>query len=466
MPVYIKKYTGTNYFSNDRNAVDKVQLARLPGDSLPHFRFETEDENTPGQFRAGDFDLTISLLDNTTSSLGLNLRNFLLGVDRDFFLIVCLVIGEQSFTGTVQAGQIRASFDDQFATLTVKDILLEWANRCSIVPNSTINWGSSMLKTFEEYIHMHFAGLTGDVVIINLPTVSYLSRLQPYGNPGECFAYKDFYDFITGQVNISRWETFKELAKGIGFNFEMYINPGSEALSNPEFIFNIFFPSDILTTDPVTLEITSHNEHTTSKKLEWMYIRYRYFILSGVSYCQGVLFNSDTNYYTDTDQSDGNTLYPAITMILDDRIISVTDSAGNPIKTVYGKTNCTEFELKNYSYSFASGGGIGKLYPLTELGVTGGGMAYCHIFHATVAPTRYSFDPIQRYAITQRKKYLKGLQKAKSLTVIFDENTKIKPWRRVVLDEGFSDESYYIGAVSDIDLPKRLAQVEIIKIPE
>jgi hypothetical protein len=466
MPVYIKKYTGTNYFSSDRNAVDKITVPLLPDDSLPHFGYETEDENTLGQYLAGDYDLTVSLMDLSTSTLGLNIRNFLLGSDRDFFLVVCMVIGDQSFCGTVQAGQIRASFDNLYATLTVKDILLEWANRCSIVANSTINWGSASLKTFEEYILMHFAGLTSDVVIINLPANTYLSRLQPYGNPGECFAYKDFYNFITGQTNISRWETFKELAKGFGFRFEMYLNPGTETLSNPEFIFNIFFITDLLDSTPITLEITSHNEHTTGKRLEWLYLRYRYFVLSGVSYCQGILFNSAANYYTDTDQSNGVTLYPAITMVLDDRVITVTDAAGNAIKTVYNKTNCTEFELKNYTYSLASGGGIGKLYPLTEAGVTGGGMAYSHIFHTTIAPTRYDFNPIQRYAITQYKKYLKGLQKAKDLKVIFDSSTQIKLWKRVVMDDGFGDESYYISAVRNIDLGGRSAEVELTKIAE
>jgi hypothetical protein len=466
MPVYIKKYTGTNYFSNDRNAIDRITIEMMPDDSLPHFRYETEDENNLGQYLAGDYDLTLSLLHLSRSTLGLDLRSFLLGADRDFFLLVCLIVGEQSYCGTVQAGQISASFDDQYVTLTVKDILLEWANRCSFVPNSTINWGGTPLKTFEQYIFMHFAGVTSDVVIINLPSSTYLSRLQPYGNPGECFAFKDFFDFVTGQVNISRWETFKELAKGIGFRFEMYLNPETEVLSTPEFIFNIFFITDLLNAAPVTLEITSHNEHTTGKRLEWLYIRYRYFILSGVSYCQGIVFNTDENYYTDTDQSDGVTLYPAITMILNDRIISVTDSAGNPVKTVFGGSNCTEYELKNYNYSFASGGAIGKLYSLTEPGVTGGGFAYSHIFHTTISPTRYDFNPIQRYAITQYRKYLKGLQKAKDLEVIFDEGTKIRPWKRVVLNDGYGDESYYISAVRNIDLAKRSAEVELTKIAE
>lgn len=467
MPVYIKKYKGDNYFHN-RNIRDSIVLNSLSMDSFPRFRYETENNAEVGQYRAGDFDLMINLSQTETSQTGLSIRQFFLGTDRDFYLLVIVKIGNQYFSGTVQAGQITADFNyhenGMTLTLTVKDILIEWAKRCETVPNSTINWGSGTLYTFEQYILMHFIGLLGNVVLLNLPAQSYLNRLQSFGSPGECFAFKDFFVFITNQINISRWETFKELAKGLGFNFEMYLNPGTEYLNEPEFIFNIFFISDLANETPANLIVLGHNEFTTAKRLEWLYLRYRYFTLSGVVYSQGVLFNSSTIYYCDTDQSTGTDLHPTITLTLNEKLITITNDAGNGIKTVIRGVDCTEFELINYNYDLSSGGGIGKLFSLTEQGVTAGGMAYCHIFHTTVAPSRYDFNPIQRHAITQYKRYLKGLQKAKSLKVRFDSNTNIKPWKTAILNDGSGDETYYISAVRNIDLVNCSAEIELIKL--
>jgi hypothetical protein len=467
MPVYIKKYTGDNYFRN-RTYIDSMVIEQLPADSLPRFGYETENNAGVGQYRAGDFDLRLSLTQTETSTGGLNIKDFLLGSDRDFYLLVGIVVGSQSFWGTVEAGNITGDYNyhdnGMYITMICKDIQLAWAARCGMVPNSTINWGSGTLYTFEEYIQMHFAGITSGVVLLGLPTPGYLSRLQPYGNPGECFAFFDFYEFITNQVNISRWETFKQLALGMGFNFEMYINPGTELTNEPEFIFNIFFITDLEDSTPINLSVLSHNDFTTAKRLQWLYFRYRYYTANGIDYTQGTLVDASTIYFTDTDQSDGTTIYPAIVLTLNGKLIAVTDNIGNTIAQVINDVDCKEFELTNYNYDLSSGGGLGKLYPLDEETVTGGGMAYCHIFHTTIDPSFYDFNPIQRYAATQYRRYLKGLQKSKSLKVIFNESTDIRLWKTTLLDDGAGDEMYYISAVRNIDLVKQTAELELIHV--
>lgn len=465
MSVYIKKFRGDNYFRN-RVYVDSIVMDEIPPDSLPKFGYETENQASVGQYRAGDFDFTFHFLQTERSVAGKSIKDFLLGADRDFFLLVCFVVGSQSFCGTVQAGQITADYDEENVTLIVKDIGLEWANRCGMVATSTIDFSAGTLFTFEEYIAMHFNGLTGGVALLGLPSNTYLSRLTPYGNPGYCFAYRDFFEFISGKNNISRWESFKQLAMGMGFNFEMYLNLGTEFSNEPEFIFNIFFNTDLLNVTPTTVDVLKHNEFTSAKRLEWLYIRYRHFKFSEGTYSQGILFNSDTVYYTDTDHSNGVTLYPAIFLSLEEKVINVINENATTIKTVFRDVDCKEFELTNYTYSLAGGGGIGKLYPLTEQGVLGGGMAYCHIFHAItgLGSGQYDFNPIQRYAITQYKRYLKGLQKAKSLKVVFNETTNIKLWQPVTFDDGDSIDIYYISAVRNIDLDEESAEIEMIKL--
>ena len=181
MPVYIKKYTGNNYFQS-RNYVDSLKLDYIPSDGLPVFRFETEDSAGIGTYRAGDFDLNLSLLQSDTSQAGKSIKEFFLGDESNCYYLVIIRIGSQSFTGIAQQSQIYGDYtytQNKFGLkLTCKDILIEWAKRCEIVPNSTINMGNSVQLTFEEYMMRHFAGLTGSVVLLELPVKTYLERLR------------------------------------------------------------------------------------------------------------------------------------------------------------------------------------------------------------------------------------------------------------------------------------------------
>ena len=205
MPVYIKKYSGNNYF-HERLFTDRLELNYIPSDGLPVFRFETEDSAGVGTYRAGDFDLKISLLQTERSQAGKSIKEFFLGEQRDFYYLVIIKIGSQSFSGICQQSQIFADYtytQNKFEIkLTCKDILIEWAKRCDTVANSTINFANGEQLTFEEYIIRHFSGLTSDTVLINLPGKSYLERLRElYSNIQWCYALGDYRNFITGQDN-------------------------------------------------------------------------------------------------------------------------------------------------------------------------------------------------------------------------------------------------------------------------
>lgn len=469
MPVYIKKYRGNNYFQN-RTFIDAITLDWLPEDGFPIFRFETEDFSTVGTYRGGDFDITISLLDNTKSQAGNTLKDFFLGAERDFFYLVIVVIGSQTYSGIAQQSQISGDFtfsEKKYEIKPVcKDMLMEWAKRCGQAAISTINFPNFQFATFENYIYKHFAGLTSDVLLIGLPTQSYLSRLLPYGNPAQCMAFGDFFNFITGKENISRWETFKELAKGIGFNFEMYLNPGTEVSSQPEFILNIFFIDDLADNEAVTFtEVVEHKEFTTEARLEYLFFKYRNIVFNEGEYDQGILFNSSQFWDTDTDQA-ANQLHPSFFNYLDGKVLSLTNASGGNVKTVIKDVDYKELELKQYNYDFNPGIGIGKLYPINE--ANGGGMSFAKIFNcATGSGTNidlYNHKPIQQYAINNYKRYLKGLQKAKELIVKFDHTTRIKTWNTFILNEGFGEEKYYISAIREIKLDTREASIEGIKL--
>lgn len=467
MALYVKKYTGNNYFTN-RDAVDRIKIELLPADAFPRFRYETEDYSTLGTYRGGDFDVTISLLNTETSVLGKTIREFFLGENRNYFYLFILEVGEQTFSGIAQQSQITGDFtysqNKYEITAICKDMLIEWSKKCSTVPNSTIGFPNNTLKTFEEYMNLHFAGITNDVVILSLPDGTYLSRLG--GSPAGCWAAGDYRNFITNQQSISRWETFKELAKGLGFNFEMYLNPGTQELASPEFIFRIFFIDDIGNETPIDIDIVEHNEFTTEARLDYLYFKYRYFSLAEAQYSDGIFFNSLESWGADTNHGDGVTLYPSLPLTLGDKVLSYINGSGTTEKTVLRDVDFKEFELKQYPYSFTSGGAIGKLYSPTES--LASGISYARIFNCWTGSgtniDKYNFLPIQNYAIKNYRRFLKGIQKAKSLKVVFDENTNIKTWKPVILNDGFGDEKYYISAVRNIDLTNRTAVIEALKI--
>lgn len=465
MPVHIKKYRGGNYF-NDREFIDSLTLNYIPSDGLPVFRFETEDAAGIGTYRAGDFDLNISLLQKEVSQNGNTIKDFFLGEERDFYYLVIIKTGAQCFTGISQQSQISADYtysqNRWHVKLTCKDILIEWAKRCEASANSTINFANGEQLTIEEYLVRHFAGLTGSVVMIELPAKTYLERLRElYSNIQWCYALGDYRNFITGQENISRWETFKELAKGLGFNFEMYLNPGTEDLAEPEFIFKIFFITDLVNEPPVTPEIIEITESITAPRLEWLFLKYRSVVFAEAEYADGIFFSKDGSYGSDTNHGDGTTLYPTCAITFNNKLLSYINENQITEKSVLRDIDFAEMPLKQYHYDFNPSIPIGKLFPLNE--ANGGGMVYSRIFNcARVIGTIgdfYDFVPIQKNAILNYRKYLNNSSIILFMKVLLNEDTKIKLWQQIY----FNEENYFIKAISQINKKENYVEIEITK---
>jgi len=465
MPVYINKYAGNNYFQS-RQLVDKLVLNTLPADGLPVFRYETEDQLEPGSFRSGDFDIKISLLQQETSQLrGLGIRDFFLGDEGDFYYLVILKPNESSFCGIAKQSQLSVDYtynqNRYDITLTCKDILIEWSRRCDAVANSTIQFANGEQLTFESYMQRHFEGLTGGIVTVRTPVKKYVERLRElYSNIQWCYALGDYRNFITGQENISRWETFKELAKGLGFNFEMYVNAGTEEMSEPEFIFNIFLLADLAEVTPLQLDVIEHKEIITPPKLEWLYLKYRSFSLSEAEYSDGIFFSSNMNYGSDTDHGDGVTLYPTCAMTLGGRLLSYIDVNNITEKTVVRGIDFRELELKQYGYNLNTGRPIGKLYPLNES--RGGGMAYARIFncarvHGGVLDF-YDFVPIQEYCKLNYRHYVNLGSGLKCLEIQLPSSYTNILWKVVSFD---ADNLHYVSSIESINFNLDSATIQL-----
>ncbi|MCC6865766.1 MAG: hypothetical protein IT280_06350 [Ignavibacteria bacterium] len=467
MPVLIKKYRGNNYFM-EREFADKLDLEFIPSNGLPVFRLETDDPAQPGSYRAGDFDLMISLLQNERSQTGLNIRDFFLGEDRDYYCLVIFKLSEtQSFCGIARSEQITGSYtysqNRWHVKLTCKDILIEWAKLCDAVSSSLINFANGVQLTFEEYIIRHFSGLTGDIVLINFPQKTYLERVREiYSNIQWCCALGDYRNFITGKENISVWETFKELAKGMGFNFEMYLNEGTEVLNEPEFIFNIFFLNDLVNNTAIEPEIIEISESILLQKPKWLYLKYRSIIFNDAEYSDGIFFSNSQLFESDTNHGDGTTLYPSLALTMNGKSLSYINSSGVTEKMILRDLDFMDMPLKQYNYDLSTGRPIGKLFPLNE--TEGGGMAYARIFncarvHNGEADT-YDFLPVQEntrliYSVINKiqnhsfsLKIKLNFQKRLSTKSIFLINSK----------------KYIVNSISDLNLKNNTAEVQVSQI--
>lgn len=470
MPVYIKKYTGSNYFKS-RVYVDSVTLNALPKDAFPIFRFETENMAGVGLYRGGDFDLIVRLTDTTLSANGSSLRQFFLAEERNFYYLVIFKIGLMTFSGIAQQSQISADFtynkNKKEIRITSKDILIEWAKHCETVPNSTITMSNTDELTFEQYMYKHFSGVTNDIVLLGLPSGTYLSRLQPYGSPQACYAKGNYKNAILDQVNISRWETFKELARGMGFNFEMYVNPETETTNEPEFIFRLFFVVDLLSETPVDVTVLEHRDITTAPRMEYLYLKARHFTFSEGEYAHGIFFNSLDYYQSDTDNT-ANELYPTLFSFINGKVLKHMQDAVITTKTVLRNVDFEELELKQYNYDVPVGAEQGKLWSLNETGTLGGGMSYASIFNCITTShgiDHYDHTPVGRYASANYRRYLKGNSKAKNLLLKLNSTTEIKNWKVIQGNDGYGMQNYYISAVNKIDIDKKQIEVDAVLLP-
>lgn len=465
MPVYINKYRGNNYFS-ERIFADSIKLDHIPAEGLPVFRFETEDPAVPGSYRAGDFDLVVSLLQSEISAGGKSIRDFFLGEERDFYYLVILKISGMTFSGFARQSQVNADYtftqNKWHVKLTCKDVLMEWANRCEAASNATINFANGEQLTFEEYIPRHFAGLTSTVVLIELPQKTYLERLRElYPNIQYCYALGDYRNFITGQDNISRWETFKELAKGLGFNFEMYVNEGTETTSEPEFIFKIFFISDLLEAEAIEPEIIEMSESISPPRLNWLFLKYRSIVFSEGEYSDGIFFSTDELYQSDTNHGDGVTLYPSCVLTFRGKALSYINENQVTEKMVMRDVDFTELPLKLYHYDLSTGAPIGKLYPLNE--ALGGGIAYARIFNCITGSgtiiDHYNFKPNQEITENIYSKFINYSLSTINLKIKLKNELDIKVSKLIKVYNNF----YSISEINYYDVENSFMEIKCIK---
>lgn len=469
--VWIKKYSGTNYFYN-ATFVDELKLDTLL--DIPILNYDTENNlEELGKRWLSDFDIKVSFLDGTLSRIGKTVTQFFRDNDDldDYFYSVSFKNDDDYFSGFTNPSNRKIDLnlkpDGLYAQLLCYEPLRHWIDRVSRAPLSSLDTiiSNGDIFTFEEYLQtVHFAGLTSDKVIIRLPSQTYLQKLQPYGAPAGCWFYGDIYNFLTNRSKFSRWETFKELSKGLGFSYEMYISPETVELSSPEYIFNIFFLTDLQNETPIDITTAiAHEENGVPKSAKWLYMQYRQFEKSGIDYSNGIVASKDTSYDTDADNA-GDVLYPSLLKTMDGLLLSYDEGTGG-LFSLYKDEEFLALDLKLYEYSHASGGAVAKLgdpNPNTNDGFTAK-FAYSYCFKAATGSgfviDRYNHKPIQKFAVQNYKRYLRGYDTVKKIIVSGLEYDLIgfKSYKPVTVESN----DYYVSGAGNLNLKEKSLELEL-----
>lgn len=457
--------------SSNQGPLDRLKIDKILKADFPIFDLSTEIENGVVQYKSGEFSCRLSLLDNTLSLNGKTLKEFFRGTRNFKYVIFIEPAPGQIFWGYFKSEDVEVDFNGRTVSLMAREALEEVKAFMESL-NTALNIQSDL--TFEEYMLMHIAPLQAQLPVTTLR--------QRCGDDTIVFS-SDMYNRtgttpFTNWGTISRWETFKGLSLGLGFNYELrIINASVESVYNDtgylrEMIYlKIFWLEDILNGSSIDLSASlEHKEITVTKTKPNIFISYRQKIFSRFppeghtvpefTGIRGILY--DGNNITESDSGDNqNPVYPHFPFFIisttspitdggvaSDKFLGYVDHIGPPNFPVYNReTEISQIDVPQYSC------------PLLNFKIGQGTIAYARFFNAN----GFNFLPVQRYAAAQYGRYISGAKKGKELKCLIS-NIGINRYAKVTLNDGDGDEDYYITGFSDIDFQNRTVTVKLIQL--
>jgi len=332
--------------------------------------------------------------------------------------------------------------------------------------------------TFEEYMNLHvfdFAPLYYLPHHVGGPTYG-----QRIGDNSVLFIGKDYTIPLnyTDWRTVSRWETFKGLSLGLGFDYDLELRYNNldelynwwNRVPKEHFKFRIFWKSDIANETPITLtRCIEHTENTIPKTKKYLFAGYRHAIFTllqpeqpvpAFTAIRGILF--DGTNIIETDSSDNvNPPHPHYPFFLR------TNNGGF---TPFNPATTLQFITGNGAYSKYDDSEINAIpLPLYSHPGFGGGHAapgaitYCRLFNCN--PFLSNFLPIQRYTMNSYKRYIiESGKKGKKLKVKLKDVPGIKLFKHVRFDDGDGMQSYEVNALRDIDLFNKTITIEVTQL--
>lgn len=445
-------------------ATDVILIEKVLSMDFPLFNLTTEYSGGVATKKIGEFALSMSFLQSDTSLRNSDtIRDFLRRGNREYRYHIVIDVDGFVFSGTFKSEDIDYDFtpssDGYKASFIVRDALAEFLEYTKSL-DSVFNFGGGQELSFEEYMsqwHLDFIG-------VDFNNKTYRQRLNDNSVVFQQIYYGNTAN-STDWTQVTRWESFYEIAKGLGFDFDFVLKYTLEEIytgnwySNPLsdlYQVKIFFKSDI--TDDTAIILTrskNHKETTIPKNKKYIFLGSRQQVpdpLGVITISRGVL--SSTAVIAESDSNDlesgSNLAEPPYFQIDDYTIYWIPGSGGN---TEYSREQILDIPLKLYSN------------PLIEAYgqyIRAGVIAYAHFF---VSKENGHFLPLQRYAISQYKRYVNSqAKKGKNLTVYLTDVPNIRLWSRITINDGDGNEDYYVNEIKDLDFINKKVTLSLIQL--
>lgn len=455
-----------NYFDDGNtnpattiNFVDKLQIFKVPADAFPQFDSTIETVDGILEYTAGDFDIKLSLLQTETSFNGDTIENFLFPVDYpNKFLINVYFNDDCHYSGTFTTSDLSKELtfnqDQYHAKIHVTGILKEFAEAYSFGHRGTRIAGTSSVYSFETYLNFHFDSRLHWSFIF--PETYYHTRIgdSTLRFNGQLQSAIDQHNGSNYFSSIPRWQTFRELAKGMGFNYRLKMeNPlNCVDLFHPDFNLEIIFVPDILDKDAISIDVLEHNEDYSinSKKYVFAGLRHHLVYASASDYTTvifGILFNKDETYNLDES---------AFSFAKSFRVYN--NSYLFPSSSLYYE----EYGARIRSWDIESelAGIECTLYPCPRFGshIEAGSITYSQLFNGSSSP--YDHTKVNGYLVECYKRLIIGNKKRKLLTVVFDGTQSLDLYSKISI----GGVDYAIWAIESIDLQNLTAEIVAIEL--
>ncbi len=452
-------FNGTQTFELQPTYYDKISIDAIP--EFPNFNMRVETQDGVLEYTAGNFDIRLFVDSPEVSVRGDKILPFLSTPTPCKFLIVAYFSDTCYFHGFFTTGDKSGAFTytkgDLHLDITVEASLREFADSYSQPNQGTRTLNISQTFTLENYIPYHFD--TNLVLSHRFPAQTYRDRV---GDSSVVFAgaVQGRIGQFTNWTGIPRWETYKQLAKGVGMNYKLELeSPSGFITQRPDFLLRHFFLTD--STPEITLNVIEHNDAIEINTKSYVYISYRQHINSFIivnpinpalnqvysgTQINGILFGQDEVISTDSNDFNPSEFF-FITGNDENTLMYVTNSPTQIQKQINRETKVIGIPLEFYS---------NPAFDKFRQGV----MTYA----SCLVATGFNHTPIQEYMIYVYRRYLLGTKKIKKLVVTFTGQEGIDLYQRFRLDDGLTDSYYYISEISRIDIRNKTAEITGVEI--
>lgn len=459
------------YYFNDSATVNyhPTYVDRIKINSVVEFpTFSIKAENRGGllEYTAGDFRVRLSYLQTETSVNGDTIKDFLFPADKP-----CKFLCQAYFNDNCHFAGFFTSYDltqaltwnnnDYYVDIKVTGAIKEFADSYSQLNQGTRVYNGNAFWTFEAYLPYHFDYRT--TWSFELPAVNYRTRI---GSANVAFntELQRLVNFYGANFNnIPRWETFQGLRRGLGFDCLLqFEQPDQFITERPDFKLKIFWITDLIDEEPITLNILTHDTEYILNSKPYLFIPSRYstvtFPTGDQSLYQGIVFGKNNSISISANDAEWNPRsMPAFIKIKNGQFLNVpgggTDKellyyqdGGGGSATYNYDYQLQQIDMEYYAYSQA-------IYDST---FGKGAMTYAFFFGEGA---NHRHNKIQDYLTSIYKRFIGG-KEIKILDVVFNGDESINLYKPFTIN----DKTYCITEINNINMQNRTASLRAMEV--